>query len=114
MYNKREQTLDRVESTRFTIFAKTYLVWAEDLFHQQEVELGFAMVGDTEDLLRTIGPYIRKLLDTQAGTHWWQTDAHYHFSPAFYEVLTQIMTTDSWASVDPGPGVVESLNSANT
>ncbi|NKC01273.1 MAG: hypothetical protein GKR90_22630 [Pseudomonadales bacterium] len=88
--------LDDVEATRFATFIKTYLVWAEDLFHQQEVQLGFAMVGDTEDLLRTIGPYIRKLMDTRAGKHWWKTDAQYHFSPAFYKILVQIVETDTW------------------
>ena len=90
------EDLDRVEATRFTTFVKTYLVWAEDLFHQQEVELGFAAVGDTELMLSTIGPYIHRLLNTRAGNQWWQSDARHHFSPAFYEILVQIMTTEKF------------------
>ncbi len=54
------EVLDKVETTRFTTFIKLYLAWAEDVFYQQETELGFAAHVDTAVFFNTIGPYIRE------------------------------------------------------
>ena len=83
--------LDATETTRFTTFLATYMVWLEDLYHQQEFELGFARIGDTSALFETVGPYARRLLTTTPGRHWWQTDAPRHFSPDFYQIANQVL-----------------------
>ena len=85
------ETLDDIEATRFTLFVNTYLIWAEDLYYQQESQLGFAAIGDTVMLLNTIGPYIRELLNTASGRLWWETDARHHFSPPFFEVVDRVV-----------------------
>ncbi len=85
------EVLDDIEATRFTLFVNNYLIWAEDLYYQQEAQLGFAAIGDSVMLLNTIGPYIRKLLDTASGKLWWETDAKHHFSPPFFEVVDRVV-----------------------
>jgi len=85
------EVLDDIEATRFTLFVNNYLIWAEDLYYQQEAQLGFAAIGDSVMLLNTIGPYIRKLLDTASGKLWWETDARHHFSPPFFEVVDRVV-----------------------
>ena len=85
------ESLDAVEETRFALFIKSYLVWAEDIFFQQQAHLGFAAIADTTMLLDTIGPYIRKLLSTDAARKWWQDDAAHHFTPPFFEVIDRVV-----------------------
>jgi hypothetical protein len=85
------ETLDETEATRFSLFVKTYMVWAEDLYYQQETELGFAAVADVVVLLDTIGPYINRLLSAHSGRTWWETDARHHLSPPFFEVIDRVV-----------------------
>ncbi len=85
------EVLDKVETTRFTTFIQMYLTWVEDVYFQQEVGLGFAEIGDTVDFFTSIGPYFRKLRNTQAGKAWWETEANKHFSPPFLEALTRFL-----------------------
>ena len=85
------EVLDKVETTRFATFIQMYLAWAEDVFYQQETELGFAAHLDTADFFNAIGPYIRELTSTQAGQTWWETEANRHFTPPFLEALTRYL-----------------------
>ena len=85
------EVLGDIEATRFTLFVNSYLIWAEDLYYQQEAQLGFAAVGDSVMVLNTIGPYMRKLLNTASGKLWWETDAQHHFSPPFFEVVDRVV-----------------------
>ena len=85
------ETLDETEATRFSLFIKTYMVWAEDLYYQQETQLGFAAVADVVVLLDTIGPYIHCLLIADSGRIWWETDARHHLSPPFFEVIDRVV-----------------------
>ena len=85
------ETLDETEATRFSLFVKTYMVWAEDLYYQQETQLGFAAVADVVVLLDTIGPYINRLLSAHSGRVWWETDAVHHLSPPFFEIIDRVV-----------------------
>ena len=80
------ERLDETEATRFSLFVKTYMVWAEDLYYQQEAQLGFAAVSEM-GVLDTIAPYASKLLSTHAGKAWWQLDARHHLSAPFFDVV---------------------------
>jgi hypothetical protein len=87
------EQLDPVETTRFTLFAKTYILWAEDMFFQQQAHLGFAVVADSSVLLATLGPYLRKLLSGDVARTWWHRDAGSHLTPQFYEVIDRVVLT---------------------
>ena len=86
------ETLGGAESVRFSAFVNSYLVWAEDLYFQQETELGFAAVGDTALFLQTVGPYIIRLLRTESGGCWWRQQARHHLSPPFYGVVSALLS----------------------
>ncbi len=70
-------------------------MWAEDLFFQQEAELGFTTEGGTELFLETVGPYMRQLLSNKTGKEWWDTDARYHFIPSFFNAVQRVIADDA-------------------
>lgn len=87
--------LDEVESVRFAMLVRSYFTWAEDLFFQQEADLGFAIEGGTDLFFETVGPYMRKLLSNKAARDWWNTDAKHHFTPNFYKAIQRVIADDA-------------------
>lgn len=85
------KSLDEIEAIRYTLFVKTYLVWAEDIFYQQEAQLGFAAIGDTDLLISTIGPYIARLLSADSALEWWRNEASCHLTPPFREIIDKLV-----------------------
>ncbi len=82
--------LDDIESTRFAAFTNTFMAWLEDLHSQQRHELGFA-AESVDSLLETTGPYVRRLLETQAGSSWWRSDAAHLYSSEFVTAINAAM-----------------------
>jgi hypothetical protein len=89
------QPLDEVESVRFTMLVKTHFIWAEDLFFQQEADLGFAVEGGTAMFLETVGPYMRRLLANKAAKDWWHSEAKHHFTPNVFEAIQGVLDDEA-------------------
>ena len=71
------------------MLVRMYLLWLEDLYFQQEAELGFAIDGGTDLLLKTVGPFLRKLLSVECAKIWWEEEALHHFTPNFYAAIAE-------------------------
>ena len=81
--------LDPVEAVRFGACANTFLAWVETMYFQQRHDLGFS-TESIDSVEQVIGPYLRMLLDTDAGLRWWQTEGTYLFTAEFKAVVERI------------------------
>jgi hypothetical protein len=72
------EPLTLTEETRFTSFINMYLAFLESLVGQQNLELGYSAL-DSESAVVLMAPYLKKLLETDSGSHWWR-----EFGPALY------------------------------
>jgi len=86
------QELSSVESVRFVAFLYMYFAWMEVLYCQISVDLGFQDMGPKEyfDISKT---YVSKLLSTQVGAEWWNSDARSNFSTEFYDDVSAFHNT---------------------
>ncbi|MCH7822420.1 MAG: hypothetical protein IIA07_10405 [Proteobacteria bacterium] len=91
--------LDATESIRFAAFVNTFMAWLEDLHSQQGHELGFA-TESIDSLLETTGPYVRRLLETKAGSSWWYREAIHLYSSEFITAINAVMKSHREKSVD--------------
>ena len=82
-------SLDEDESTRFAAFVNTFCAYAEALFHQHVVELGYYAEFGAEELVDIWGPYLHKLLTTAAGNICWETDAPHLYTQSFITAVNQ-------------------------
>jgi hypothetical protein len=87
----KHEKLDGVESVRFAQFVNTYLAWLEDLYFQQEMQLGFDSVAGTEELLTLSSPYIKRLLETPAAETWWHAEARFLYTPEFILAINSVI-----------------------
>ena len=85
------ESLDEVESTRFAAFVNSWFAYAEALYHQHQVALGFSSEFGETELLEIWEPYSRKLLKAEAGKSWWATEAPQLFSPRFLAAVNQAL-----------------------
>jgi len=83
------ELLDEDESTRFAAFLNSFCAYAEALFHQHVVELGYFTEFDEGELIEIWGPYLCKLLNTEVGSFWWKTDAPHLFTQRFRSAVNQ-------------------------
>ena len=65
------EQLTPTEETRFTSFVNMFMATLENLTAQQSLELGYSVL-DSDSALVLMAPYFRKLLETDAGSRWWQ------------------------------------------
>ena len=87
----KHEKLDGVEAVRFAQFVNTYLAWLEDLYYQQETQLGFDSMAGSEELLTLSGPYIKRLFETPAAETWWNTEARFLYSPEFILAINSVI-----------------------
>jgi len=87
----KHEKLDDVESVRFSQFVNTYLAWLEDLYNQQNTQLGFDSVLGSADLLSLSSPYIKRLLETPAAETWWRAEARFLYSPDFVIAINNVI-----------------------
>jgi hypothetical protein len=88
------ELLDDDESVRFAAFVNTYFAWLEATYAQVAEELSVLNVlkesrSDLEFALETSQPYMKRLLQTEAGREWWLTDAPHLYSPAFIAAVDE-------------------------
>ncbi len=84
-------SLDEVESTRYAAFVNTFCAYAEALYHQHQVALGFSSEYGPGELLETWAPYFRKLFKAEAGNTWWATEAPQLYSRDFISAVNQVV-----------------------
>ena len=72
------EQLTPTEETRFTSFVNMFIATLENLAAQQSLELGYSAL-DSDSAVVLMAPYLKKLLETEAGTRWWREVA-----PALY------------------------------
>jgi hypothetical protein len=78
------EPLDNTEIVRFQAFVSMYFTWLEDLYWQTRAQMGFHHDDHGADaLVDEIRPYWRRLLESNAGREWWETDAPPQFSTDF-------------------------------
>lgn len=65
------EQLTPTEETRFTSFVNMFVATLENLSAQQSLELGYSDL-DTDTAVNLMAPYLKKLLETQAGSRWWR------------------------------------------
>jgi hypothetical protein len=65
------ELLTPTEETRFTSFVNMFLANLENLTAQQNLKLGYSAL-DSESAVLLMAPYLRKLLETEAGARWWR------------------------------------------
>lgn len=82
-------SLDEDESTRFAAFVNSFCAYAEALYHQHLVALGYSTEFGPDELIAIWAPYFRKLLKTDAGNIWWETDAPHLYSQSFIAAVNQ-------------------------
>lgn len=79
------ESLSEVENVRFIGFLNAYFAWLEDLHTQALIELNFPGLEDkgADFLIESTAPYWQRLIQTEAGRHWFETDFCHLFSPEF-------------------------------
>jgi hypothetical protein len=87
----KHEKLDGVESVRFSQFVNTYLAWLEDLYNQQNTQLGFDSVLGSTELLSINSPYIKRLLESPAAETWWNAEARFLYSPDFVIAINNVI-----------------------
>jgi hypothetical protein len=65
------EQLTPTEETRFTSFVNMFVATLENLSAQQSLELGYSGL-DIDTAVNLMAPYLKKLLETQAGSRWWR------------------------------------------
>jgi hypothetical protein len=81
--------LDPIEAVRFGAFVNIYFAWLENMHFQHRHDLGF--ITESIDSLEQIsGPYIRSLLNTDAGLNWWKTEGLHLYTREFVGVVERI------------------------
>jgi hypothetical protein len=88
------EALDTAESVRFAAFVNTYFAWLEATYAQAAEELSLLNVlketrSDLEFVMETSQPYMKRLLQTEAGREWWLTDAPHLYTPAFIAAVDE-------------------------
>ena len=98
----RGEPLDNIETIRFQAFVSRYFIWLEDLYWQTRAKMGFHHEEDGADaLIDEIRPRFRRMLETQAGRDWWETDARAPFSTDFVTAVNRSLRE----SADSPPAV---------
>lgn len=65
------ERLTPTEETRFTSFVNMFMATLENLTAQQSLELGYTVL-DSDSAVVLMAPYLKKLLETEAGSRWWR------------------------------------------
>jgi hypothetical protein len=91
----RHESLNSIETVRFTSFMNSYFAWLEDVYHQQTENVGFRALPEITDtsFFDVCGPYVAKLLSTPAGAGWWDRDPSHQFLPEFVALIDAFMLT---------------------
>ena len=84
--------LDQIEAVRFGAFVNTFLAFLENLYFQQRHELGF-VTESTGSVEQISGPYVRMLLNTDAGLDWWKTEGPHLYTREFVDTVESIRTS---------------------
>ncbi|MFT5442735.1 MAG: hypothetical protein ACI8W3_001779 [Myxococcota bacterium] len=79
------EPLDETETVRFQAFVNTFFAWFETLVIQARTQLSFADLdeGGPDYVVASMTPYFIRLLRTNAGSEWWNSDAQHYYSPSF-------------------------------
>ncbi len=84
--------LDQIEAVRFGAFVNTFLAFLENLYFQQRHDLGF-VTESTGSVEQISGPYVRMLLNTDAGLDWWKTEGPHLYTREFVDTVESIRTS---------------------
>lgn len=82
--------LSAVESVQFGAFVNTFLAWLENNYFQHRHDLGFASES-TDSIEAIVGPYVRSLLNTEAGINWWKTEGVLLYTREFADTIDSII-----------------------
>jgi hypothetical protein len=85
--------LNQIEAVQFGAFVNTFLGWLEDVYFQQRHELGF--VSENLDTESSTAPYVRSLLNTEAGLNWWNNEGAHLFTSEFIETVESMRSTSN-------------------
>ena len=72
------EQLTPTEETRFTSFVNMFVATVENLTAQQALDLGYSDL-DPDSTVTLMAPFLKKLLETEAGSRWWRA-----MGPALY------------------------------
>jgi len=91
-----QEPLDDVEAVRFAAFINAYFAWSEDLYSQNNADLGFSEItGQTSrELMENEYGYWGRLLKTDVGIDWWEKDAPYLFTTKFVQAINDVRSNE--------------------
>ena len=92
IYSKalKNEPLDDPEFVRFAAFVSMYFAWFQDVHNQTRLELGYQEILGSNALkagIEILGPYIKRLLETQSGQRWWREEAPYQYESGFLAII---------------------------
>ncbi len=83
--------LDEVETLRFGVYVNTFLALAEAAFYQSASGVGFEELSEERIVvIEILGPYLNKILNTEAGNNWFIEEAPALFTNEFLEAVTKL------------------------
>ncbi|MFT7652116.1 MAG: hypothetical protein ACI9UU_001223 [Candidatus Azotimanducaceae bacterium] len=82
--------LDPVEQTRYQWFVNSYLLYIEQLWDQQKLDLGWN-AHDADQVFRINGPFIVTLLSHSTAVEWWTGTAVHLYLPEFREKIDALL-----------------------
>ena len=83
--------LDEVETLRFGVYVNTFLALAEAAFYQSASGVGFEELSEERIVvIEILGPYLNKILNTEAGNNWFIEEAPALFTNEFLEAVNNL------------------------